>query len=68
MLSGTQAVTIDTTNTLICSPNKLVATIGVDDLVIVDSETALLVCHRDRTGDVRKVVEQLEAEGRHEHL
>jgi mannose-1-phosphate guanylyltransferase len=68
MLSGTQAVTIDTTNTLICSPNKLVATIGVDNLVIVDSETALLVCHRDRTGDVRKVVEQLEAEGRHEHL
>jgi mannose-1-phosphate guanylyltransferase len=63
-----EMLSIDTRNTLVCAPGKLVATIGVEDLVIVDSETALLVCHRDRAGDVRKVVEQLEAGGRDQHL
>jgi len=66
-LANTQHLAIDTRNTLVSSP-KLVTTIGVEDLIIIDSETALLVCHRDRAGDVRKIVEQLEAEERHEHL
>ena len=43
-------------------------TIGVDDLVIVDAGDALLVCHRDRTQDVREVVEQLKREGGDAHL
>jgi mannose-1-phosphate guanylyltransferase len=67
-LGSSQFIAVDTRNTLVCSPDKLVATIGVEDLVIVDSETALLVCHRDRAGDVRRIVEQLEAEERHEYL
>jgi len=67
-LGGGQLLSIDTKNTLVCSPHKLVATIGVQDLVVIDSDTALLVCHRDRTGEVKKIVEQLEAEERHEHL
>ena len=67
-LGNSQLLALDTRNTLVYSPGKLVATVGVEDLVIVDSETALLVCHRDRAGEVRKIVEQLEAEERHEHL
>lgn len=67
-LGDSQLLAFDTRNTLVYSPHKLVATIGVEDLVIVDSETALLVCHRDRAGEVKRIVEQLEAEERHEHL
>ncbi len=67
-LAGGELLAIDTRNTLVCAPHKLVATVGVEDLVIVDSDTALLVCHRDRAADVKKIVEQLEAEERHEHL
>ncbi|HVA24931.1 MAG TPA: mannose-1-phosphate guanylyltransferase [Chloroflexota bacterium] len=67
-LAGGELLAIDTRNTLVCAPGKLVATIGVDDLVIVDSDTALLVCHRDRAGEVKKIVEQLEARAREEHL
>ncbi|HEX6513510.1 MAG TPA: mannose-1-phosphate guanylyltransferase [Chloroflexota bacterium] len=67
-LTGGELVAIDTRNTLVCAPGKLVATVGVEDLVIVDSASALLVCHKDRAGDVRKIVEQLEAEAREEHL
>src|SRR5579883_2145495 len=67
-LAGCELLAIDTRNTLVCSPRKLVATIGVEDLVIVDSENALLVCRRDRSGEVKKIVEALEAQNRDEHL
>lgn len=66
-LGGGQLLDIDTANTLVHS-GRLVATIGVSDMVIIDSDTALLVCHRDRAGEVKKIVERLEAEGQHEHL
>lgn len=67
-LADGELLAVDTRNTLVCAPGKLVATIGVDDLVIVDSDTALLVCHKDRAGEVKRIVEQLEAEAREEHL
>ncbi|MFI5266902.1 MAG: mannose-1-phosphate guanylyltransferase [Chloroflexota bacterium] len=67
-LAGGELLAIDTRNTLVCASGKLVATVGVEDLVIVDSDTALLVCHRDRSGDVKRIVEQLEAQAREEHL
>ncbi len=56
---------IDTRNTLVhSSPGRMVATVGVDDLVIVDTGDALLVLHRDRAQDVGKLVERLRSEGR----
>jgi len=67
-LGSCQHVAIDTHRTLVASANKLVATIGVEDLIVVDSETALLVCRRDRAADVKRIVEQLEAEQRDEYL
>jgi mannose-1-phosphate guanylyltransferase len=47
---------------------RLIATIGVEDLVIVDTEDALLVCRKDRTQDVKRIVRQLEKDGRDEWL
>jgi len=49
---------LDTQGTLVIS-NRLVATIGLDDVVIIDTDDALLVCRRDRAQDIRKVVDQL---------
>ncbi len=51
-------VVIDTHNSLVYS-NKMIVTIGVDDLVIVDTDDVLMVCHKARTQDVRRVVELL---------
>ncbi len=42
-------------------PGKLIALIGVHDLVVVDTEDALLIMPRDRAQDVRRVVEDLKA-------
>ena len=56
-------IAVDTAGCLIRTGDRLIATIGVEDLIIVDAGDALLVCHRDRTQDVREVVEQLKREG-----
>jgi len=54
-----EAVLIDTTGSLVFGDRRLIATIGLEDLIIVDTEDALLVCRRDRAQDVRKVVDAL---------
>jgi hypothetical protein len=48
--------------------NRLIATIGVEKLVIVDTEDALLICAKGREQDVRAMVEQLKETGRGEWL
>lgn len=60
------AITLDTTNSYIRGEDRLVATIGVDDLVIVDTKDALMVVAKDRVQDVKKVVQALKDEGRSE--
>jgi mannose-1-phosphate guanylyltransferase len=51
---------IDTKGTLVYGDEKkLIATIGLEDIVIVDTKDALLVCKKDRSHDVKKLVEKL---------
>ncbi|MDD5465368.1 MAG: mannose-1-phosphate guanylyltransferase/mannose-6-phosphate isomerase [Candidatus Omnitrophica bacterium] len=47
--------------------NRLVSTIGITNLVIADTPDALLVCHRDKTQEVKKLVEKLKLLKRKEH-
>jgi mannose-1-phosphate guanylyltransferase len=61
-------VTLDTRNTLIYSPKKLVATVGLENLIVVETPDALLICSQDRCQDVRRVVEILRARERHDLL
>jgi len=52
-------VALDSSESIVFSPRRTVAVLGIRDLIIVDSDDALLVCHRDRAQDVRLVVEEL---------
>lgn len=54
---------IETQGCLIHSARRLVATVGLRDLVIVDTEDALLICPRERDQDLKKLVQQLRAGG-----
>lgn len=56
-------ITPDTVNSLVYSPKRLVATIGLDDVVIVDTDDVLLVCPRSRAQDVKKIVDILKSNG-----
>jgi mannose-1-phosphate guanylyltransferase / mannose-6-phosphate isomerase len=59
---------IDTRNSLLRSHDRhMIATVGVEDLVIVSTPDATLVAHRNAAQDVKKVVDQLKASGRTEH-
>ena len=62
-----EAVLTDTRGSYIHSGKALVATIGVENLVIVDTPDALLVADRARAQDVSKLVATLRATGRREH-
>ncbi len=61
------ALLIDTKDCLVRSERSLVATIGVDDLIIVDTPDALLVADKARAQDVSKVVAKLKQSNRKEH-
>ncbi len=54
-----EAILVDTHDTYIQAEHRLVATVGVDNLVIVDTADALLVAHADRAQDVREVAKRL---------
>jgi len=53
-------------NTLALSDARLVACVGVRDLVVVETADAVLVVHKDQTQDVKKIVDTLKAKGRSE--
>jgi len=63
-----ESILVDTTGSLILGSRRLVAAIGLDDMIIVDTEDALLVCPRSRAQDVRKVVEALRRAGKSRYL
>ena len=57
----------NTSNCYIYAPNKLVAAVGLDNIVIVDTKDAVLVADKSRVQEVKQVVEQLKGEGRREY-
>jgi mannose-1-phosphate guanylyltransferase len=60
---------LETHDSLIYSVGKkLVVTIGLDDLIIVDSSDALLVCRRDHAQQVRQVIENLKKSQQEDYL
>jgi mannose-1-phosphate guanylyltransferase len=62
------AVLLDVRNSFVSAPDKLVAVIGVEDLVVVDTDDALLICNKARAQEVKQVVEQLAQTGRSRYL
>jgi len=59
-------VGIDSDGCVIYSPDKLVATVGIKDLIIVETDNALLVCAKDRANEVKSLVQKLAKEGQQE--
>lgn len=54
----------DTRNSLVISEGRLVACLGLDDMIIVETPDAVLVARKDRTQDIKKIVNRLKAESR----
>lgn len=58
-----KAITIDSSNCYIRSGDRLVATVGVDDLMVVDTTDAVLIAHKDKSQGVKDVVQFLKSKG-----
>ncbi len=65
--ASTDHINIDSENCFVESGEKTIVTIGLKDIVVVDTPDALLICHKDKTQDVKKVVEKLKEDKKH-HL
>lgn len=55
-------------NSYVYSSSKLVATIGLENTVIVETEDAILACHKDKTQDVKKIYETLKKQHDNTHF
>lgn len=60
-------MTHESNNNYVYAESALVTTVGVDDLIIIQTKDALLVSSRDRVQDVKKIVETIKSAGRKEH-
>jgi mannose-1-phosphate guanylyltransferase len=56
----------DTSNSYLHSQNKLIATLGVDNLVVIDTPDAVLIANKDKVQNVKKIVNELKAQQRSE--
>lgn len=61
-------ITIDTKNCIIEGSKKLLATVGLDNLIIVDTNDATLICNKGSAGDIKKILENLKICNRDEYL
>lgn len=64
-ISG-DVIAVDSERTTICGGKRLIAAIGTEDLIIVDTDDVLLVCSKNNTQDVKKVIARLKEDGRNE--
>jgi mannose-1-phosphate guanylyltransferase/mannose-6-phosphate isomerase len=60
-------IDIDSQDISVFGKDRLIATIGLKDVVVVDTDDALLVCSKSRAEEVKKVVEQIKGKKRQEH-
>jgi len=60
-------VNLNSRNITVVGANRLIATIGLDDLIVVDTPDALLITKKDKTEEVKKIVDILKSKKRQEH-
>ncbi len=63
-----QVLLLDVANSLVLSDGRLLSVVGLSDIVVVETEDAVLICPRDRAQDVRAVVKALKDRGMEEYL
>jgi mannose-1-phosphate guanylyltransferase len=61
-------VGVDTGSSLLYSPNRLIATVGLTDMIVVDTDDVILVCPKSRAQEVKHIVETLKQNHRHKYL
>jgi mannose-1-phosphate guanylyltransferase len=58
-----RGVLVDTNNTLVFASDKVVATLGVEDLIVVEERGSILICHKEHAQEIKKVISALQKQG-----
>lgn len=61
-------VTVNSNNCIIEGHDKLIAAVGLKDIIVVDTEDATLICNKATSGDIKKVLEQLKANNLNQYI
>lgn len=61
-------ITIDSNNNIIQGNNKLIAMVGINNIIVVDTDDATLICNKDNAVDIKKVLENLKICNREEYI
>ncbi len=67
-VTAEKSIVIDSKNNLIYAPNKLVALVDVENLAIVETDDAILICRKDSSQRVKEIVDQLKQKKLHDYL
>ena len=63
-----KTLAINSQNNFIHADGRLIALVGVSDMIVVDTDEILMICPKDRSQDVKKLVERLKEESKKEYL
>jgi mannose-1-phosphate guanylyltransferase len=63
-----RTILVDSNNNYVDAGKKIVATIGVDDLIIISTDDAILVCKKERSQEVKEVVDFIRRKQMNEYL
>lgn len=61
-------ITVNTNNCIIQGDKKLIATVGLDNMIVVDTNDATLICAKEHAGEIKKVLENLKICNRDEYI
>ena len=61
-------VSIDTRGCIIEGKTKLIAAVGVEDLVVIDTDDVMFICNKEKAQDIKKLLEKMRAEGLQKYL
>jgi mannose-1-phosphate guanylyltransferase len=68
VIVGGEHIGLDTTGSLLYGTKRLIATVGLKDMIVVETDDIILVCPKSRAQDVKKLVEMLKDKNMEEYL
>lgn len=67
-LGTSEKMLLDTNNCIMYSDHKMIAALGIDNIILVETNDVILVCNKERAQEVKRIVEELEARGNDVYL
>ena len=61
-------VTVNSKQCIFEGKDKLIAAVGLEDVIVVDTDDAILICNKDNAGDIKKVLQDLRENKREEYI